>query len=304
MLNCLGRSGSTWVTHLLGQHPEIITYGSFQLEPRLAGYWMDVLGTLAEPASYTQALQPEVTGDEWWIGKNRRTTLSLEPIDPDLTAWLGGSAIESLAAFCMGRVEAFYQRAAESQGKKGARFFAERSYGVGTFAPQIVRELYAGAREVFLVRDFRDVFSSMRAFKGSSLPRRHLAKSDAEYVRNQLREYVAGLYRSWQAQKDSAFLLRYEDLVRHPKETLTSLLEFIGVEAGPLIVERVIASARMVRSDRQDRHKTTTDPLSSVGRWVRELEPDVRQAFEERYVDILSEFGYSIDVVETAEPVP
>lgn len=299
MLHCIGRSGSTWVTHLLGEHPEIVAYKPFQLEPRMAGYWMEVMAALSEPASYTQALQPEVTGDDWWLGRNRRTVLSMEPIDPEMARWLGGTAIESLAALAMVRIDDFYKRAAANQGKETARFFVERSYGIGTFAPHILPELYPGAREVILTRDFRDVFSSMRSFKGASLPRRHLAKDDADYVKNQLKEYVVGLYRMWKARKDTAFLLRYEDLVQRPVETLSRFFLHVGVDSNPHVVEQILTSAKTVRLDRQSRHKTSRDALSSIGRWVVDLEPAVKEAFQEEYDEIFEEFGYSMQTEET-----
>lgn len=295
LLHCLGRSGSTWTTHLLAQHPEIIAYQTFRLEPRVSGYWMDVFGALAEPASYTQVLQPEVTGEDWWLGRNRKKVLSMHQIDEQMAHWLGGSAVETLADFCMSRIEEFYRTAAHGQGKSGPRFFVERSYGIGTFAPRMVRELYRDSREIFLVRDFRDVFCSMKAFKGSSLPRRQLAKDDVDYVRNQLRDYIAGLYRGWLERKESAFLLRYEDLVKNPTDTLIKLFGFIGVDDDSNSAARVLDQANSLRPERQVAHKTVSDPLSSIDRWQSELAPEVREAFLDSMGDLLEEFGYPVD---------
>ena len=49
IVTTLGRTGSTWLIHLLGTHPGVTAYRPFSFEPRAATYWTDILASLSEP---------------------------------------------------------------------------------------------------------------------------------------------------------------------------------------------------------------------------------------------------------------
>jgi hypothetical protein len=51
IVTTLGRTGSSWLIHLLAQHPDVVAYRPFSFEPRAATYWMEALMALAEPAA-------------------------------------------------------------------------------------------------------------------------------------------------------------------------------------------------------------------------------------------------------------
>ena len=164
LLYNLGRSGSTWVTHLLGQHPELLAYRPFEQEPRIAGYWIAVFRSLADPRSYLESIAPEITDDTWWLGLRRSTPVPVAGFDPALERWMGSSQIEELLAFCQSRIDATYAAIAEESDCSNARYFIERGYGNGALATRLLREVYPECAEIFLVRDFGDLFCSMRAF--------------------------------------------------------------------------------------------------------------------------------------------
>ncbi len=67
--------------------------------------------------------------------------------------------------------------------------------------PTLVGELYPDTREVFLVRDFRDMVSSMLAFNAKRGRREllglDLAANDADYVLQQVRNGVLRLVNAW-----------------------------------------------------------------------------------------------------------
>jgi hypothetical protein len=82
--------------------------------------------------------------------------------------------------------------------------------------PWLVWELYPHAKELFLVRDFRDVFSSMLAFNQRSGRRvfgpAHVESDEelAYFLRDSRLRYLSN---SWPKREERAHLIRYEDLI-------------------------------------------------------------------------------------------
>jgi len=115
LVTTLGRTGSTWLARLLGEHRAIVAYRPFQYEPRVASYWGEVLKILSRPSSY---LQPLVGRDKvtmnWWLGE-QELGRARALVEPELQRWLEGPAVEDLAAFCRSRIQAFYDQVAEAQ---------------------------------------------------------------------------------------------------------------------------------------------------------------------------------------------
>ena len=79
-----------------------------------------------------------------------------------MPAGWGSDHVADLATFAQQRIDAVYRQVA-ALGDGRAEFFAEKCLPEGN-VPQLLRELYPDAREVFLVRDFRDMLCSIRAF--------------------------------------------------------------------------------------------------------------------------------------------
>lgn len=306
MLSNLGRSGSTWVTQLLGQHPQIVTYRPFEYEPRIASYWIETLRGLAQPASYRNALDPEVHDELWWLGRDRSTPLPTLDTSPELQRVVERDGIRDLAEFGRGRIERFYRVVAREQEKHDARYFLERFFGTDPMAPHIAGELYAQAKGLFLVRDYRDVMCSIRSYNaktGLQQFGRDPGVSDEDYIRGYFGANIRALAARWHEARGSAHLLRYEDLVTRPEETLTAVLEFAGLDAHPSTVKRTLEAAMQVRSDRQRQHMTTSDPHASIGRWRNELGDDLRAACAESFGAVLRDFGYeNVDATVNRPP--
>jgi hypothetical protein len=299
LLTTLGRTGSTWLTRLLGQHPRIVTYRPFQCEPRVASYWMDILKDLSEPSSYRLSVTPsDISTRYWWCGD--RSNGSSPPIvninmDAEMSQWLGSESIESLAAFCQGRIEAFYLKAAQIQNQAQPAYFAEKF--LPNLATERIWQLYPKAREIILVRDFRDMVCSIFSFSaklGFAAFGRHRAKSDEEYI-HQLRDSASALLQAWLRRSDEAYLLRYEDLIRQPQETLHLVLNYLGIESDEATIQGMLDQALALTPDLQEGHKTSGGSEESIGRWRRDLHPDLRVACEEAFGDALAQFGYSCD---------
>jgi sulfotransferase family protein len=291
VVSSLGRSGSTAVTRMLEALPSVISYGTYRREPSVAAYWMGVLTALAEPASYRSQMIQAVTLGNWWLGGE----VAPQPFDPEpVQQLIGVDAIRSLAAFCGSRIAAFYEPLAEDHGGAEGRYFIEKYPPARV--PEVMWDLYPGAREIIVIRDFRDMAASMLAFGSKKGPirtdfGRHADRSDADFIRR-LGETVSVLDGYRQQRRDNALVLRYEDLVQRPEEVIPALLRYLNLEASREHVTSV-HEAFLARSEMADAHRTTTDLEASIGRWQRDFDADVRDVCQEAFGPALAAFGYA-----------
>ena len=91
--------------------------------------------------------------------------------------------VEQAAAVCQSSVEKFYEEVASNQDQVCPAFFAEKQ--VPDEVPGILWELYRGTREIFVIRDFRDMLCSIRAFNAKrgflGFDRSHAASEKITY---------------------------------------------------------------------------------------------------------------------------
>jgi len=293
MLNTIGRSGSTWLAWLMTCHPEVVGYRAMEYETRVATYWTSVLQGLTQPRSYLSQIVPvDLESDRtWWLGENATGTPHLE--DPALEAWLGKKAVEEVAGLCQNRIGAFFERLAAEEGKEDATFFLEK-FLLEPVVLDLLMELFPRTRELVLVRDFRDVVSSVLAFnrkRGYLAFGREHVDSDAEYVRAIARSQAMGLLQRWREREDDAHLVRYEDLLLEPEATLKDICEFVGIDASEEAVAGTLEMARS-KSPNMDHHRTAKDPAATVNRWVDDLPEDLIEVCAEVLDEPLEAFGY------------
>jgi hypothetical protein len=295
LLTTLGRTGSTWVSHLLGQHPSIIAYEPFRYEARIASYWIDIMIALADQSSYLQALRGHLSGETWWLGAGRHAPQESWTDDNSVLNWLATDHVENLISFAFSRIDAFYRFVSADKPPTTPAFFLEKVWP-GSVTPNIMLEVYEQPREIFLVRDFRDMCASIFAYnrkRGYVAFGREAAESDVDYVHRLARD-VASIADSWTARSSGAFLLRYEDLVFQPEVTLGSLFEYLGLDASAATIDAVRERAARVSGDAQLQHQTSASQIESVGRWRRDLHGDVKSVCGEIFRPYLSAFGYSV----------
>jgi hypothetical protein len=284
MVTTLGRSGSTVLVHMLSRLPEVVAYRPLAREPRAATYWADVLRHLSNPASYRRGLNHGggFATDGWWLPWSPPAP---EPLgDEQLEDLLGGESVLALARLAQSRLDELYGLIAEREGKRRARYFAEK------FNPQIaatvLRELYPDAREIFLVRDFRDMACSMLSYSG-----REIDGPDFEsYVAGSMRGFAIALLEAWRERSSRSLLVRYEDLMMKSNETVEAVLDYLDLNPADHMEELI--SALKEKAPGTEGHRTTASPEQSIGRWKRDLSIDAQEALSRELGDVLTAFGY------------
>jgi sulfotransferase family protein len=291
IVTTLGRTGSMMLMRMLEAHPEILVYRPYRYEQRATSYWIEVMLALVEPASYFRQIAPAGNLDDrtWWLGEGGTTPPGLT--DGGVERWLGFDAVKELAEVSQARVGRLYEQiATQMDGDHAFAYFAEKcSLGLS----HLVWELYPRAREVFLVRDFRDMVCSIIAFnrkRGVQGFGREAVASDRAYVES-LGGWAANLKRSYEERSSRSTLVRYEDLVLDPASTLRGLLEYLGVDQGEEVVAAMV-EALAGELPALAEHRTAADPRASIGRWHRELTGELLEASERAFGPALATFGY------------
>jgi hypothetical protein len=294
LVTTIGRSGSKWLTWLLSCHPEIIAYQPLVFEPRVLTYWVAVLRALAMPQSYLRQLHAPNWQRLWWLGEG--ATNLPESVDEGVASWLGHDAVESLATLARDRTSAFYEKVADQDGRL-PRYFVEKVL-LDPTALNLATEIFPSAREVILVRDFRDRLSSVLAWDHKRSEYgfgRDASTSIEEYVTDKVQADARSLLARWRERESEAHLVRYEDLVLDPVTSLVSLFRYLGLhpddeEAATQLIQRASEAGALL-----DAHRTIRDPAESIGRWKHDLPEPIAELCDDVLSPELTAFGYSAE---------
>jgi Sulfotransferase family len=303
VVTTLGRSGSTWLMQMLASHPQVVVFRRFPFESTPAKYWLHALRVLTEPVNFVESQQPDTFDDPWWVGNNPYHDDRIYEQDR-LEAWFAGAHVESMASHAKQTIDDWYTTLATVQAQADVSYFAEKHVWP-TYLPDLIWELYPRTKEVFLVRDFRDMALSILAFdrrRGYAGFGRPEGSSDAQYMRGGLQAMVADLLRGWRARKDRAHLVRYEDLVQQPAETLAAMLDYLGIDSSPSTVTDVLAHGQeqilslpgfSYEPSEIGGHRTLSDLQATLGRWRTEADKAFLALADEVFGEALREFGYA-----------
>jgi hypothetical protein len=293
IVTCLGRTGSTLLMKMLASHPEIVVLRRYPYESSAAKYWTHVLRVLSQPANWVQSTHPDTfSANIWAVGSHPFYDEGVAAT-PVLDEWIGGTYVKELAGFCQRSIDEWYARVGQSQSQESARYFAEKHMWPG-YIPTLVRELYPKAKELFLVRDFRDMVQSILAFdakRGYQGFRRRSEKTDEEYIRDDLRREVLDFCESWKSRAASSHLVRYEDLAMKPAEALVAILDYLELPSTPATVEAVLGRAAEEEPE-AGAHRTSASLEQSIGRWREETGDSIGSLCEEVFGEALELFSY------------
>jgi len=300
ILTSMGRTGTTWLMQLMGQHPEIVASRTYPHEDSVAKYLFHALRVVAAPSSpHLSSSADDFHGNLEFVGHNPYYDDGLAAL-PELGYWLGRRFPERLAAHLVEEVDDWYAMLARRYRQPSVRFFAEKH--VPGHLPVLMRSIYVGAREVFLVRDFRDVACSALAFNKKRGFDAFGAKAGQtmEQFLESLRLSAFALYRSWKARGDSSHLVRYEDLVLSPGSTLIALLEYLGADASPEMVAGLLSSGA-AQAGLLAEHRTSESLEASVGRWRRDSDDAFARLMDSALGSVLDLFEYDRSPIASAD---
>jgi Sulfotransferase domain len=163
-------------------------------------------------------------------------------------------------------------------------------------------------KAVYLVRDARDVVLSEYAYE-KGLGR--FEKDCDQFLRVFLSGKVSG-YGSWQHHVHSwldadsggdveLLVVRFEELRRHPEETLARLTQFIGVNVDDQLIRKVVAdnSLDMMKkkedmSPQMPKGGNRFVRSGAVGGWMESLTPAQMELIDRFAGDALSRAGYRL----------
>jgi len=297
MVSTLGRTGSSWFMWLLYQHAGIVTHNIFPYEVKHAAYWLNLFDILSQPSDrFTRAEREKFIANRDAVGPNPyyyKANIESSANSELLAKWYREIGPRSLAKFCLEQIDSIYETLAEIQSDVDSVYFMEKL--VPRNIPNLMWKLYSQPKEIFLIRDFRDTICSIGAFnKKRGFPSfgRETTPDEGEWIRTTFGPSVNALLESWRQRGTNAYLVSYEDLMRTPDDVLGGVFDYLGLDRCSETISRVIDDARE-NEEFADQHQTAPTVADSVGRWRRELEPDIIDLCEEMLGEALQAFGYS-----------
>lgn len=287
LVNSLGRSGSSLLMKLLSEHPEIVIQSPHPYEARLAKFYVNqILQRYAEYLGGEEHYPPgnlQAVNMHWLHHElSQQQSLSRQYCQLDFN---------ELADFVIKAIDRAYAHIDDLQvtPKPSSHFYAEKS-GSGHTA-RLMMELYPDGHEVFLVRDFRDMYCSMVQF---SQQRRTDDFGWQPQHADEYMEVVAGrvdqLRVSFESRTKTPPVVRYEDLLTKPRDTLQQLLTNMGLAVDSDTIEKMCS----VMNKQVEGHQTSENADASMQRWEKELNRKQRRRINDLLYHSLSTFGYKV----------
>ena len=282
----LGRSGSTWLMHLLAQHPDILVHQRYPFESIIARHALRVAGVMASPHSPPRQKDLGALSEGFVTGPLPMFCLDE---DPETQRWLRTEYVHRWMNFTLESVDAFHQALASRQ-NLSPKYFAEKAFAALPVLG-MYQELYPNLRSLFLVRDFRDICCSRYSFSQEVT---HEEKDRArEEVIAVMARQSAGLMEAWRQLGPGTHLIKYEEMVADPARILGGVFEYLGLDHSPAFIAQILERAAP-ETQRMSRHQTSGGPQQSLQRWRRDLTPEQVALANELGAPMLREFGYPI----------
>jgi hypothetical protein len=137
---------------------------------------------------------------------------------------------------------------------------------------------------VVIVRDWRDQFCSQAEQRWTTFSPKDILRQSTYFAGQFFRSLEA-----WRSRRP-AIVIRYEDLVAHPRETLAPVMAHIGLD----LEEQQLDPARWQiagQGDPKMQRRRRDVHGESIGRWRQEL-PDIERYMHPKAVEINRRLGY------------
>jgi hypothetical protein len=287
-ITSLGRTGTTLLMGCLAAHPQIAIHPLHPYETRIARYWLEAFSLLRSHPGDPALFLDDPAGNGFPLAKK-----PFELASPT-GEWLVRDQVENAARFAQRTIDEHYRRSTPWADDAPRTHFVEKA--LPDQLPRLLAEIYPAAREVFLLRDFRDMASSILAFnrrrgRADFGAARHA--SQADFVRalgDDALQLVAAM-----EERPEALVVRYEDLVRSPQGELRRLLAGLGLDHSRHVLETLVHRQAPDADGTSDSaaHRTAPTAEDSIGRWRSEESPEIRRALEDAFGPALERAGYA-----------
>ena len=246
---------------------------------------------LSEPANYYESVNTDqFFQTNYSVGNNPFYTLGNEA-----TSWYGNDYLDILTDFVKSSITEYYNVQASKQGKDNSGFFIEKMMSPNTPFFGIYNRSHEEAKNIFLVRDIRDVYCSVIDFnkkRGYMSFGVNDSMTTEEYFDLLGKQYRA-LYCRWKAESGNSILVKYEDILQNTHSELRKILDYLGADASPVIIDDMVASSSK-KNKNIKMHQTSSSPIHSIGRWKKDLAPDLIEKANKTFKDVLTSFEYNL----------
>lgn len=287
----LGRSGTTMLMRYLLYHPQIVAYNKYPYEVRMMTYFQHVMKVLTSHGDHDNSAHPDnFVFDQYHLGYNPYYVPDI--YGESVGNWFSTSQIEEVVSFCKRSIDTFYLSLAESRDKTEVRLFAEKD--ISNILNICQWLWYPKSHGILLVRDFRDRHCSALSFNKK---RGHDAFGYEDKITQEDFVHRTKLsfsrYQEWlRIYPNQMIVVRYEDLILKPRETLVNLFSKADLDVSPATIDKVLALAS--QDNPELKQHRTTDVGQSIGRWKKDLDPKIAQLYSDIMGDTLSELGYEV----------
>lgn len=206
--------------------------------------------------------------------------------------------VAELLATCGSQAEfldRFFARYSETRGKPR---WAEKTPR-NVLHLDYVFERFPNARFVHMIRDGRDTVCSLRTHPRHKVIDGRLVELNTWHpIAPCIDRWVSNVRAGLTLRGDPRYLeIRYEALVRAPRETLMGLFHFLGEPFDERVLDyhREQGKSRDVTLFPQNPEATQAMYTRAVARWQRDLTPDEIALFKREAGPLLIELGYASD---------
>ena len=261
-----GRSGSSLLMKCLGLHPELCLRRGFPGETRFFQYAYVFNKSAMQEVTFGESLHyagidytPHEVDDEparKWVSSTRESLASNRP-----TA----------------SAQLFYRTLGNREGVATPAIVVEKAIGHDVYNE--IASDYASTRVIFLIRDPRDVFLSVKRYNAKRGFAHFGAERGDEHLLRRIIAYTKGSLMNAQLLSPRATIVSYGSMITQPLLTLRELFRWLGVDYRDGTIRPIVAGMNPIdRAERQ--HMTADSQLHSVHRWRDEgLDDETKELF-------------------------
>jgi hypothetical protein len=293
------RDGSTLTMRLLATSPQIAVGGGYPFEHKYFAYlfrWAQMLDREDWPGKIWNA-----GGLATLLQEQQMPLIGAPPWRPR-ELFDAGPREDGMSEYAFRIVwEEFSRRATEQVRKRterrnaDVRYYAEKHLSTW----QVDLDRLPPVRIIAVLRDPRDTYVSIMAFtrrrdqagRKRSMGRQPGESPEAWLERHLARQKERLVWIRQALENETIPIIRYEDLVLNLKQEARRIEQVLDVELDPAAV---VADERM-----RSTHVSAASPEQSIGRWRREMPPELVRRFNDELGDELDALGF-----DTSEPEP